>query len=72
MLHAPDGNLSCLGGFTKLQMVAGRFVNVYSMNDWILGIAFRARLVHSRYLRSLCDFMSPFTNKNTNYYDSAC
>ncbi|GJM91210.1 hypothetical protein PR202_ga07566 [Eleusine coracana subsp. coracana] len=27
------------------KMVAGRFVNVYSMNDWILGIAFRASLL---------------------------
>lgn len=26
-----------------LQMVAGRFVNAYSTNDWMLGVAFRAR-----------------------------
>lgn len=26
-----------------MQMVAGRFVNAYSTNDWMLGIAFRAR-----------------------------
>lgn len=25
------------------QMVAGRFVNAYSTNDWTLGVAFRAR-----------------------------
>uniref|UniRef100_A0A2N9I5D0 Transmembrane and coiled-coil domain-containing protein 4 n=1 Tax=Fagus sylvatica TaxID=28930 RepID=A0A2N9I5D0_FAGSY len=25
------------------KMVAGRFVNVYSKNDWMLGVAFRAR-----------------------------
>lgn len=24
-------------------MVAGRFVNAYSTNDWMLGVAFRAR-----------------------------
>jgi len=24
-------------------MVAGRFVNAYSSNDWMLGVAFRAR-----------------------------
>ncbi|KAK8444750.1 hypothetical protein SEVIR_9G193950v4 [Setaria viridis] len=27
------------------KMVAGRFVNVYSTNDWILGITFRASLL---------------------------
>lgn len=27
------------------KMVAGRFVNVYSTNDWILGVAFRASLL---------------------------
>ncbi|XP_021605478.1 transmembrane and coiled-coil domain-containing protein 4 isoform X2 [Manihot esculenta] len=27
------------------QMVAGRFVNAYSTNDWILGLAFRASLL---------------------------
>lgn len=26
-------------------MVAGRFVNVYSTNDWTLGVAFRAKWV---------------------------
>ncbi|RWW15541.1 hypothetical protein GW17_00020615 [Ensete ventricosum] len=26
-----------------VQIVAGRFVNVFSTNDWILGITFRAR-----------------------------
>jgi hypothetical protein len=26
-----------------VQMVAGRLVNVYSTNDWILGVTFRAR-----------------------------
>ncbi|KAG6536410.1 hypothetical protein ZIOFF_001465 [Zingiber officinale] len=26
-------------------MVAGRFINVYSTNDWILGVAFRASLL---------------------------
>lgn len=26
-----------------LQMVAGRFVSVYSTKDWTLGIVFRAR-----------------------------
>lgn len=26
-----------------MQMVAGRFVNAYSTNDWTLGITFRAR-----------------------------
>jgi hypothetical protein len=28
---------------TSPQMVAGRFVNVYSKDDWILGVTFRAR-----------------------------
>ncbi|KAL9328253.1 hypothetical protein ACSQ67_003256 [Phaseolus vulgaris] len=27
------------------KMVAGRFVNVYSSNDWMLGVAFRASLL---------------------------
>lgn len=31
--------------FFLLKMVAGRFINAYSTNDWILGITFRARLV---------------------------
>ena len=31
----------------SLQMVAGRFVNAYSTNDWTLGIAFRARYAHN-------------------------
>lgn len=26
-------------------MVAGRFVNAYSRNDWMLGVAFRARYI---------------------------
>ena len=46
------GNLSSLyecylQTFAVLQMVAGRFINVYSTNDWILGVTFRARYVHS-------------------------
>ncbi|KAJ4963176.1 hypothetical protein NE237_023115 [Protea cynaroides] len=30
---------------TARKMVAGRFINAYSTNDWILGIAFRASLL---------------------------
>lgn len=33
-----------------LQMVAGRFINVYHTNDWTLGIIFRARQVIGLYL----------------------
>lgn len=29
--------------YSGSQMVAGRFVNAYSISDWTLGIAFRAR-----------------------------
>lgn len=28
-----------------LQIVAGRFVNAYSTNDWMLGIIFRGRYI---------------------------
>ena len=33
--------------FVWLQIVAGRFVNVFSTNDWILGVTFRARFPYS-------------------------
>lgn len=33
----------CFNEPATMQMVAGRFVNVYSTNDWTLGITFRAR-----------------------------
>ncbi|TKY75216.1 membrane protein F35D11.3 [Spatholobus suberectus] len=36
------------------KMVAGRFVNAYSTNDWTLGITFRARYVLCCYLYDLC------------------
>lgn len=31
-----------------MQMVAGRFVNAYSSNDWTLGVTFRAKYVLTR------------------------
>jgi len=39
----PEENTISPNGLVSSQMVAGRFVNVYSTNDWILGITFRAR-----------------------------
>lgn len=35
----------CFNDPATMQMVAGRFVNAYSTNDWTLGITFRARYV---------------------------
>ncbi|XP_052169407.1 uncharacterized protein LOC127786121 [Oryza glaberrima] len=44
MIGAPVSDKEELWESTR-KMVAGRFVNVYSTNDWILGITFRASLL---------------------------
>uniref|UniRef100_A0A0E0M9N7 DUF726 domain-containing protein n=1 Tax=Oryza punctata TaxID=4537 RepID=A0A0E0M9N7_ORYPU len=44
MIGAPVSDKEELWEHTR-KMVAGRFVNVYSTNDWILGITFRASLL---------------------------
>lgn len=40
-----------------LQMVAGRFINAYSGNDWMLGVAFRARYLKNEKVVN-CDRIS--------------
>jgi len=40
-----------------MQVVAGRFVNAYSSNDWTLGVTFRAR-----YVLSIGDILSLTSN----------
>lgn len=47
-----------------MQMVAGRFVNAYSTNDWMLGIAFRAR-----YAQWVIDLVEPLFRPEVHILD---
>ncbi|GFQ07674.1 uncharacterized membrane protein c6f6.13c [Phtheirospermum japonicum] len=42
---APDLNMVFKLTIDILQVVAGRYVNAYSTNDWMLGVVFRANLL---------------------------
>lgn len=53
-------------------MVAGRFINAYSRNDWMLGVAFRARYMHESVVVEFLQHCGFFQLIHILNMDSSC